>query len=355
MYETEAFGVTEKGGKFGKMRIERGEAGPDDVEFDVKFCGICHTDIHYRDDDMGGTQWPCVPGHELAGVVVKVGANVSGIAAGDKVGVGCIVDCCMACAACAGGEEHACEKGFTMTYAAETKHGHISTGLGWTLGGYSRRTTVHKRFVIRIPDAFPLEFAGPIFCAAITMYDPLKHWGATKGGLKVGIVGIGGLGQMGVRLAAAMGNEVTAISTSPSKEETARKIGASRFVVSSDADSMAAAAKSLDLVLNTVSASHEVTSYTPLLARNGTIVQLGVVLTPHSVSQLALMRDRISIAGSIIGGMPNTQECMDFCAEKGIRPEIELITDERLDEVFEILAKKNDTIKRYVLDLDKCE
>merc|ERR1712240_101445 len=200
---------------------------------------------------------------------------------GDRVGVGCIVDSCMGCDGCKAGEEHMCRKGMTGTYNGDIKHGHIATDSGWTYGGYSGSQTVHERFIVAIPDGFPLEAAGPVFCAGITMYSPLCYWEANKGGKRVGIIGIGGLGQMGVRLAKAMGNTVTAISASPNKEAAAREIGADNFVVSTNAESMKAASMSLDLILNTVSAEHQVSTYLPLLGKKGVLVQLGLVLGAH--------------------------------------------------------------------------
>jgi len=299
---------------------------------------------------MGMAKWPLVPGHELAGVVTHVGANVEDIAVGDRVGVGCIVDSCMNCSSCGKSEEQYCEKGMTMTYASDVQHGHINTDTGFTYGGYSGSIAVHRRYIVKIPDGYPLEAAGPVFCAGITLYSPLAHWGALKGNLRVGIVGIGGLGQMGVRLAAAMGNKVTAISSSPSKKDAALELGADNFVVSTDAESMKAAAGSLDLILNTVSADHQVMQYLPLLALNGTIVQLGLVEAPHVVPQLPLIMRRVSIAGSVIGGMTETQECIDFCAKNNIVVSYELVKADQLDGVYKNLMAKNDTIKRYVLD-----
>jgi len=314
---------------------------------------MCHTDVHITKNHMGNTKYPIVPGHELAGVVTKVGEKVTKYVIGDKVGVGCMVECCMNCPACDDGDEQQCEGGFTMTYNDDIKHNQLNTSTGYTYGGYSCRTTVHQRFVIKIPEQYPLECAGPIFCAGITMFSPLKYFGAGKGGKRVGIAGIGGLGQMGVRLAAALGNEVTAISTNPTKEEKCKQLGAKHFVLSTDEESMKAGANSLDLILNTISATHNCMDYLPLLARNSTLVQLGLVLEKHQVDQVPLMFKRISIAGSLIGGVAETQECMDLCAEKDIRPEIEVITAERIDEVYETLNNKNDTVKRYVLDLKK--
>lgn len=356
MYSTTAFGKASKEEDFKKMTIKRNECGDDDVEFDVKFCGICHTDVHFAMDEaqpFRQTSYPCVPGHELAGIVTKVGKNVSNFKPGDRVGVGCLVDSCMGCRMCNQGEEQYCEKGFTMTYDFPMTHGHIATDHTVTYGGYSERYTVNKRYAVKIPDNYPLEAAGPIFCAGITMYSPLKHWGAASGGKNIGIVGIGGLGQMGVLLAKAMGNKVTAISTSRNKEAKAREIGADDFVVSTDEASMAGAAKSLDLIINTVSANHQLSSYLPLLRQDGTIVMVGVTMQPHQVMVMSLMMTRNSIAGSSVGGMPDTQEVIDFCAKKNIKPAIEIVTADQLKEVYDKLGSKNDAVVRYVLDITK--
>lgn len=350
MYKTFAYSRASATDEFKPITIKRSDAGPDDVKFDILYCGICHTDVHFGNDDLGMGKWPLVPGHELAGVVTQVGANVKSVAVGDRVGVGCIVDSCMNCACCETSEEQYCENGMTMTYASDTVHGHISTDTGFTHGGYSGSIAVHERYIIKIPEGYPLEAAGPVFCAGITLYSPLAHWGALKGNVRVGIVGIGGLGQMGIRLAAAMGNKVTAISTSPSKKEAALELGATDFVVSTDADSMKVVAGRLDLILNTISANHQVMHYVPLLALNGTIVQLGIVGEPHQVPQFPLIMKRLSIAGSVIGGIKETQDCMDFCAKHDIVVSHEVIKANQLDNVYKKLAAKNDSVKRYVLD-----
>lgn len=352
MYSTVAWAKSSPEAEFSKIEIKRNVAGDDDVTFDLKYCGICHTDVHFADNLMGATNFPCVPGHELAGIVSVVGKNVTKYKVGDSVGVGCIVDCCMTCSGCEGGDEHLCEKGMTMTYNDETKFGHLATDSGWTYGGYSGSHTVNERFVVKIPDGFPLEAAGPVFCAGATMYSPLVYWKANQGGMRVGIVGIGGLGQMGVRLAKAMGNTVTAISTSPNKEAAAREIGADNFVVSTDPESMKTAGMSLDLILNTVSANHDLNHYLPLLANKGTLVQMGLVLNPHPVRQAPLMFRKLNIAGSLIGGMPETQECIDFCSKHKIVPKIKMVTAKDLEAVYKELNTKNDSIVRNVLDIE---
>lgn len=351
MYETFAFGKESAEGGFKQLAIKRNTPGDDDVQFDIIYCGICHTDVHYGNNDMGGTKWPLVPGHELSGVVTSVGKNVTEHKVGDKVGVGCIVESCMTCKPCSQSQENYCANGgMTGTYQGVIKHGLIKTEHGYTHGGYSGSYTANKQFIIKIPVGYPMEAAGPIFCAGITMFSPLARWGARHGGKRVGIMGIGGLGQMGVRLAAAMGNEVTAISTTASKKQTALDIGANHFVVSTDDESMKAAAGSLDLILNTISADHQLSKYIPLLDMDGTVVQLGIVTTPHEIRNFDLIGKRKSIAGSLIGGISETQDCINFCAEKNIQPQLEIIKSDRLDEVFKRLTTKNDQVVRFVLD-----
>merc|ERR1719334_1256269 len=258
----------------------------------------------------------------------------------------------MDCPACAKAHEHGCHKGMTMTYNSDLKHGHIATDKTWTFGGYSGSITVNKRFIVKIPTGYPLEAAGPVFCAGITMFSPLNYHKAKEGGLRVGIVGIGGLGQMGVQLARAMGNKVTAISTSPSKEAAAKEIGADSFVVSTDPSSMKAAAGSCNLILNTVSADHQLGHYLPLLARRGTLVMIGVTKNAHTVHLMPLMYGRAKITGSVIGGMKETQECLDFCHKHNIVPRTKIVTAKDLDEVYKSLNSKNDSIVRNVLDIE---
>jgi len=352
MYKTVAWGKTSKENAFSKMTIERNLPGPDDVTVDVKYCGICHTDIHFANNFEGNTQYPMVPGHELAGIAAAVGSNVTDIAVGDKVGIGCVVDSCMNCFSCSENMENFCEKGMTMAYCYPLVHGHLKTNLGYSLGGYCGSYTVNKKYIVKIPLMYPLEAAGPLFCAAITMYSPLVHWQANKGGKHVGIIGIGGLGQMGVKIARAMGNKVTAISTSPNKREAAMEMGADQFVVSSDPESMLEASNTMDLLLNTVSAKHEVSTYIPLLRRDGALVQLGSVRESHQLNQMDLLFKRLQVAGSLMGGLSETQDCMDFCAQHKIVPEIKLVKASDLDMVYTALEKKSDQAIRYVLDIE---
>jgi uncharacterized zinc-type alcohol dehydrogenase-like protein len=292
--------------------------------------------------------YPCVPGHELCGIVTEVGPDVTKVKVGDRVGVGCIVDACLDCDMCRDGHEMLCENGgSTHTYNSMKgkyeESGKCSHQIGnkevQNFGGYSGSNVVHEHFIIKIPDAVPLEKAGPIMCAGITMFEPLCYHGFQDAGLAgkkktVGIIGLGGLGTMGVKLAKAMGHDVMVISTSASKEALAKEKGADHFVISTDADSMKAGANKCDIILNTISANHEAMTYMPLLRSCGTLVQLGLVTKPHTISQLPLMFQRKSICGSLIGGIARTQELLDFCAAKNVAPDIELIQASGIDEAW---------------------
>jgi len=318
-YREFAWGIDDPKAEFKPMWINRPKVGDHDVRFDLKFSGICHSDIHLGLNHLTGSIYPMVPGHELAGIVVEVGSKVTKVKVGDKVGVGCIIDSCLECDTCKQGDEQYCEKGGnTHTYSSWKKYGHIGGNPDTqNFGGYSGSNTVHEHFVIKIPDNVPLEKAPSIMCAGITMYEPLRHWGATKPGAKmtIGIIGIGGLGTMGVKEAKALGHTVYAISTSAHKEKMAKEKGADHFVVSTDEESMKANAGKCDLIINTVSAKHEVSHYLGLLKTNGTIVQLGLVPEPHTLCQLPLIFSRKSVAGSVIGGIPPTEECLEFCGK----------------------------------------
>jgi uncharacterized zinc-type alcohol dehydrogenase-like protein len=281
-----AWGINRLGEKFSPLWINRPKVGDFDVKFAMKFCGICHTDCHMGLNHLGGGIYPMVPGHELVGEVVEVGSKVTKVKVGDRVGVGCIIDSCMDCDFCNSGAEQYCLKGgSTHTYNSKKTHGHIGGNPETqNFGGYSGSNTLHERFIIKIPDAIPLEKAGPLMCAGITMYDPLRHWGATKGTpMNIGIIGIGGLGTMGLKLAKALGHKVFAISSSPGKEQLAKDKGADVFVCSKDEASMAANAGQMDLILNTISADHQCMPYLALLRTNGTLVQLGLATGAHNL------------------------------------------------------------------------
>ena len=351
MYGTVAWAKTSKESEFEKINIQRNLPGLKDVTFDLLYCGICHTDLHFAKDELGLTSYPVVPGHELVGVITAVGTDVTAIKVGDNVGLGAIVDCCGSCNQCVEGEENYCAKGFTLAFNYPIVHGGLKSHTGYTLGGYCKTMTVNEKFIVKIPENYPLEAAGPIFCAGVTMYSPLVHWNALAGGKKVGIVGIGGLGQMGIRLAKAMGNEVTAISTSPDKKNDAMAIGADTFIVSVDSESMASAENSLDLILNTASVPIELSNYLTMLRKDGSFVQLGNVTSSNNIDQHPFIMKRISLSGSFAGGTLDTQKCMDFCAENNIIPSTKLVKAHQINEVYEMLQDKNDQIIRYVLDI----
>ena len=311
--------------KFEPMWINRPKVGDFDVKFVLKYCGICHSDCHEGQNYLGESMYPLVPGHELCGTVTEVGAKVTKVKVGDNVGVGCIIDACLKCETCREGEEQYCD-GCTHTYNSPKTQGHIGGNPDTqNFGGYSASNVVHEHFIIKIPDEVPLEKAGPLMCAAITMYDPLKYWGATKPGGKqmtIGIIGIGGLGTMGIKLAKAMGHKVYAVSTSPAKEAIAKEKGADGFIISTDPASMSSHSGKIDLLLSTISADHELQHYVSLLKSSGTMVMIGLVTKPHQVSQLPLIFSRKTIAGSLIGGINATQECIDFCGKNQIFPDI---------------------------------
>jgi len=345
---------------FKPMRFQRRPLGPEDVLIDLKFCGVCHSDLHTAANhmkDIGkGAEYPCVPGHELAGICVAVGEKVTKVKVGDQVGVGCLVDSCHDCAACKVGEEQKCAKRVGTYGGKDTTGRAASYPPGkMTMGGYASKMVVHERFAILIPPDYPLKFAGPVLCAGITMYDPLKRYGATKG-TRVGVIGLGGLGVMGIKLAKALGCVVTAISRTKAKEHLATAAGAVNYVASADPASMTAGAGSLDLILNTIPAAHDWAAYQVLLAKGGKHVLLGV----HSGLAAAIYAEKIrklsftssTVVMSMIGGITNTQEVIDLCARDGIYPDIEVVLVQKLNEVYTALDASNDAGKRFVLDLE---
>ncbi|SFA62931.1 NAD(P)-dependent alcohol dehydrogenase [Metapseudomonas otitidis] len=326
------------------MTIQRRAPGAHDVQIDIAFCGVCHSDLHQVRAEWAGTRFPCVPGHEIVGRVSAVGAHVSTLEPGDLVGVGCIVDSCQHCADCDAGLENYCD-GMVGTYNFPTPD-----APGWTLGGYSERIVVHERYVLRIrhPEE-QLAAVAPLLCAGITTWSPLRHWQAGPG-KKVGIVGIGGLGHMGIKLAHALGAQVVAFTTSEGKREAALALGADEVVVSRNAEEMAGNAGSFDLIVNTVAAPHDLNPFLALLKRDGTLTLVGAPASPHTPPEVfKLIFKRRSIAGSMIGGIPETQEMLDFCAEHGIVADIELIRAEQINDAFERMLK-GEVKYRFVID-----
>jgi uncharacterized zinc-type alcohol dehydrogenase-like protein len=325
------------------FQFDRREPGVNDAQIDILYCGVCHSDIHSVRGEWGGTQFPLVPGHEIVGRIEKLGAEVQKFAVGDIVGVGCFVDSCRKCASCQEGLQQYCEVGATFTYgAADPK------GKGITQGGYSTKIVVDQDYLLRIPKGIPLERAAPLLCAGITTYSPLKHWKVQKG-QRVGVVGLGGLGHMAVKLAASMGAEVTVLSTSESKRQDALRLGAHHFVVTKNPEQLNTATNSLHLILNTISADHDYNLYLNLLKRDGTMVLLGLP-DPQKVAAFALVGKRRSLAGSLIGGIAETQEMLDYCAEHGIAADVEVIPVQQINEAYERMIK-GDVHYRFVIDL----
>ncbi|WP_299556433.1 NAD(P)-dependent alcohol dehydrogenase [uncultured Mycolicibacterium sp.] len=322
--------------------ITRRDLGPHDVAFDIHFAGICHSDIHTVRGEWGRPNYPVVPGHEIAGVVTAVGSAVTRFAVGDRVGVGCFVDSCRECQYCTAGVEQFCERGMVGTYNAVGRDGEP------TYGGYSGAIVVDENYVLRIPDALPLEAAAPLLCAGITTYSPLRHWN-TGPGKRVAVVGLGGLGHMAVKLAHAMGAEVTVLSQSLKKMEDGLRLGASHYHATSDPDTFKVLRNRFDLIINTVSAPVDLAALAGLLRVDGTLVLLGMPDQPLTLPAAALIRGRRRVAGSLIGGIAETQEMLDFCAEHGVQPEIELITPDYINEAYErVLA--SDVRYRFVID-----
>jgi uncharacterized zinc-type alcohol dehydrogenase-like protein len=328
------------------IAIERRAPGPHDVQIDIAYCGVCHSDLHQVRAEWGGTIYPCVPGHEIVGRVSAVGNDVTRFQVGDLVGVGCMVDSCQHCPSCAEGLEQYCETGFTGTYNFPT-----DDAPGHTLGGYSQAIVVDDKFVLKVSHAAEqLAAVAPLLCAGITTYSPLRHWQAGPG-KKVGVVGIGGLGHMGVKLAHAMGAHVVAFTTSENKRQDARALGADEVVVTRNADEMTAHANSFDLIIDTVAASHDLDAFTALLRRDGTLTLVGVPEHAHPAPDVsALIFKRRAIAGSLIGGIAETQEMLDFCAEHGIVAEIEMIGAQAIDEAFDRM-QRSDVKYRFVIDI----
>ncbi|CAN7298694.1 NAD(P)-dependent alcohol dehydrogenase [Brevundimonas sp. LjRoot202] len=349
---TRAFAATAADAPLAPYGFNRRDPGPDDVAIEIKFCGVCHSDLHVVKNDLGGTRYPIVPGHEIAGVVAAVGANVTRFKAGDRVGVGCMVDSCRTCAACLEGEEQYCAPGMTQTYGSADPKG-AEVGQTITQGGYSDRITVDQNYVLRIPDSLPLDAAAPLLCAGITTYSPLKEWGVGPGS-KVAVIGLGGLGHMAVKLAHAMGAEVTVLSTSDRKKADAERMGAKHFLINSDKAAMKAAGETFDLIINTVSATHEIASHVNLLARDGTMVMLGLTTEGLPVYAMPLLWRRRRIAGSLIGGIRETQEMLNFCAEHGLACDIEVIAPDQINEAYARM-EKSDVRYRFVIDMGRLD
>ena len=317
---------------------------PNDVAIEIKYAGICHSDIHQVKEEWGGARFPMVPGHEIAGVVSAIGSSVSKFAVGDLIGVGVFIDSCRDCPSCNQGLEQYCENGMTPTY-----NGLERDGVTPTMGGYSDAYVINENYAVKIPASLDLAAVAPLLCAGITLYSPLKHWKAGPG-KKVAVMGLGGLGHMGVKFAHALGAEVTVLSHSPNKEADARSLGADHFVVTSDPAQLKSVRRKFDLILNTVSAEHNINDYLSLLTTDGTLVVIGLPGVPFAVNADSLLSGRRSMAGSMIGGISETQEMLDFCGEKNIVSEIELINADYVNTAYERTVK-SDVRFRFVIDI----
>ena len=324
--------------------FERRAVGPDDVQIDILFCGVCHSDLHQVKNEWGGSQYPMVPGHEIVGTVLSVGTNVTKFKVGDLAGVGVMVDSCKTCKTCTQDLEQYCEEGFVGTYNNKERNSDKIT-----MGGYSTKIVVDEYYTFKIAPTLPLAAVAPLLCAGITTYSPLVYAGVKKG-MKVAVVGLGGLGHMGVKFAVSFGAEVTVISTSPSKEADAKKLGATHFLVSTDKEAMSKYSSYFDVVLDAISANHDYTTYLNLLGIDGKLMVVGLPIESPKVQPFSLVTNRRSVIGSCIGGMKETQEMLDYCAEHNIVSEIEVIPMQKINEAYDRMLK-GDVKYRFVIDL----
>ena len=343
-FKTAAYAAQSATTPLAPFSLERRDPEPKDVQIEILYCGVCHSDLHTARNEWSNTIYPVVPGHEIVGRVTKVGAAVRKFKPGDAAGVGCLVYSCGRCENCKDGLENYCELGLGGTYNAEDKH----LG-GMTYGGYSQSIVVDEAFVLQIPKNLDLAATAPLLCAGITTYSPLRHWKVGKG-QKVGVVGLGGLGHMGVKLAHAMGAHVVLFTTSANKTEDAKRLGAAEVVLSKDLAQMEKHLNSFDFILDTVSADHDVNAYLNLLKRDGTMVLVGAPNNPVGVASFSLIFKRRNFAGSLIGGLPETQEMLDFCGEHNIVSDIEIIPMQKINEAYERMLK-SDVKYRFVIDM----
>lgn len=343
-----AYGTDAADAPMHSLNIQRREPSPHDVEIEIIYCGICHSDLHAVRNDWGGTTYPIVPGHEIVGRVTRIGGHVTNFKAGELAAVGCIVDSCGNCEYCQDGLEQFCDKGVTFSFNSPDKH----LG-GVTYGGFSKNYVCHEKYLLHMPEFDELAAAAPLLCAGITVYSPLKHWQAGPG-KKVGILGIGGLGHVAVKIAKAMGAEVIVFTTSPSKVEDAKRLGANEAVLSTDAEQMNRYARRLHFIIDTVSAKHDVNTYFNLLRHDGSLVLVGLPAEPLEVGAFSVVSGRRSFSGSNIGGIAETQEMLDFCSKHNIMADIELIKMQEVNDAFERL-KKGDVKYRFVIDMESLE
>lgn len=342
--ETSAYGTKAADAALEPMTIPRREVGPKDVAIDILYCGVCHTDIHFGRNDWGLTAYPLVPGHEIVGRVRSTGAEVTEHREGDLVGVGCFVDSCRRCEPCQKGDESYCAAGAVMTYGSEEP---VIGGM--THGGYSKSIVVDEHFVLRVPENLDTRAVAPLLCAGITTYSPLRHWNV-RPGQKVGVIGLGGLGHIGVKLAVAMGAKVTMITRSTAKDEDAKALGAHRVLLSNDAAAMAAEASSFDFLLNTIPVGHTIDPYVQLLKHDGTMAMVGAMDALEGLTGMNLIFQRRTIGGSLVGGIPQTQEMLDFCGEHGITCDVETIRMDEINTAWE-RVQSADVKYRFVIDM----
>ena len=346
MSQTLGYAAQSKTSPLDRFAFERRELGATDIQIEILFCGVCHSDLHTVRGEWGGTIYPCIPGHEIVGNVTAVGPDVKHFKVGDVAAVGCMVDSCRTCGSCQEGLEQFCENGFTLTYNSPEPQ----MGGRPTYGGYSNRIVVDQHFVLEVPKNLDLAGTAPLLCAGITTYSPLRHWKVGKG-QKVGIVGLGGLGHMGLKFSHAFGAHTVLFTTSPDKAADAKKLGADEVVISKDAAQMKQHTGSFDFILNTVAASHNLDAYTSLLKRDGTMVLVGVPEHPHPSPNIGtLIFGRRSIAGSLIGGIAETQEMLEFCSKHDIVSEIEIIPIQKINEAYDRMLK-SDVKYRFVIDM----
>ena len=344
MIKSHGYAARDKQSPLGSFDFERREVGPKDVLIDIQFCGVCHSDLHQVRDEWGGSIYPMVPGHEIVGRVAKVGAQVKKFKAGDLAGVGCMVDSCRECNSCREGEEQYCDRGQTvLTYNSRAKDGSP------TYGGYSNNIVCDEAFVLKVSPKLNLAAVAPLLCAGITTYSPLRHWGVGEG-QRVGVVGLGGLGHMALKFAHAFGAHVTQFTTSPGKEQDAKRLGAHEVVLTRDPANLAKLAGSFHFIIDTVSAPHDLNAYITMLRRNGHMVLVGAPEKPAPVAAFPLIMGRRSLAGSAIGGVRETQEMLDYCAEKNIVSDVELTPIQKINQAYERMVR-NDVKYRFVIDM----
>ncbi len=344
MSKTSAYAAQNPSSGLTSFDFDRRDVGPHDVQIEILFCGVCHSDIHQVRNEWGNAIYPMVPGHEIVGRIIKIGENVKSFKVGELAGVGCFVDSCRTCPNCLAGEEQYCDNGMSGTY-----NGYEQDGKTPTYGGYSTQIVVDEKYTLHVSEKLPLEGVAPLLCAGITTYSPLRHVGVTKGH-KVAVLGLGGLGHMAVKFAVAFGAEVTMLSSSKSKEADAKRLGAHHFALTSDASTMSGLANTFDFILNTVSAPHDYNVYLNLLKTNGTMIVVGAPPSPVQVPAFTLIMKRRSIIGSLIGGIKETQEMLDFCADHNIVSDVEVIPVQKINEAYERVLK-SDVRYRFVIDI----